>query len=316
MSDIRLFVEPKTVPKSWKQFLKEAPKHSIALDGYVKDATLFERNKVMQNFNHHENVDRLSTRSTCAQVLNAIRLNFFDSFRNDKGTIEMNIFVNDCDEDVCLSVFLLRHGFMAEHVISPNLNKLVNCEDALDTTSGAYPFPKDMPMLQELAWVFEPYRRVRKLGLLGTKDASLYEGIIEDVGNRIMQYITGNGKTLELDTNYEVIDGGKNWSMVREIGEYARTGMFSDGIYSFVSVNQRNDTTWDYIIGKHSPYVDFDIESIFQALNQEEGKKDDLWGGSDIIGGSPRVSGSHLSPNMVKRIIEEITQSHFSKTPV
>lgn len=305
MSQIQLFVEPTTPPKTWKQFLKDSPKFSIALDGYVCDSTRFDREKKMQNFNHHEFVDRLSTSSTCAQVLKAQRLKFSDAFRNEKGEIEMNIFVNDCDEDVCLSVFLLRHGFMAEHVINPNLNKLVHCEDALDSTSGAYPYPKDMPLMREMAWVFEPYRRARKLGLLGTKDAALFEGIIEDVGNRIMQYITGNGKSISMDTSYEVIGGGSGWKLVNEIGEYARTGMFSDGIVSFVSVKERKEGIWDYVIGKHSPYVDFDVEKMFEILNQIEDNQKDKWGGSNIIGGSPRVSGSKISPRQIEEVINQ-----------
>ena len=310
MTTINLFVEPSTPPKTWKQFLKDAPPRSIALDGYVCDATKFDPKKTIQNFNHHEKVDRLSTRSTCAQILNAIRLHLFDQFRNENGEIELNIFVNDCDEDVCLSVYLLQHGFMAEHVVNPNLNRLVNMEDALDTTSGAYPFPKDMPILQEMAWVFEPYRMARKHGLLHHNDEKIYRQVIEDVGQRIRQYITGNGKKISLDTKYEVLDTGKGWSMVNEIGDYARTGMFADGISAFVSVKERGDGRYHYILGKHSPYVTFDIEKMYKRLNEAENLKEDAWGGSDIIGGSPRVGGSSLTPEQVKEIIEDVVKGN------
>lgn len=313
MTKINLFVEPSTPPKSWKKFLKEAPMRSVALDGYVSDSTKFDEKKVIQNFNHHENVDRLSTRCTCAQILNAIRLNFFEQYRNEDGEIEMNIYVNDCDEDVCLSVYLLQHGFMAEHVINPNLNRLVNVEDALDTTSGAYPYPKDMPILKGMAWVFEPYRIARKNGFLHSNDPKIYRQVIEDVGNRIQQYIMGNGKEINLDTKYEVIDNGKGWTMVDEIGDYARTGMYADGITAFVSVTERNDGKYNYIIGKNSPYVKFDIETMYRRLNEREGLKIDMWGGSDIIGGSPRVAGSSLNPQEVKEIIEEVVSGKKKK---
>lgn len=306
MTNIKLFIEPFTPPKTWRQFLKDAPVRSVALDGYVCDATKFDHKKIMQNFNHHEKVDRLSTRSTCAQVLTAIRLHLFDQFRNEAGEIEMNVFVNDCDEDVCLSVYLLQHGFMVEHVVNPNLNRLVSMEDSLDSTSGGYPFPKDMPMLQEMAWVFEPYRIARKHGLLHSNDPKIYRQVIEDVGHRIGQYIIGAGKKIPLDTKYEVVDTGKGWSMVNEVGDYARTGMYADGISAFVSVKERADGRYHYILGKHSPYVKFDIERMYKRLNEAEGLLDDKWGGSDIIGGSPRVAGSKLIPSQVKEIIQSV----------
>lgn len=43
----------------------------------------------------------------------------------------------------------------------------------------------------------------------------------------------------------------------------------------------------------------------FRALNQAEGCMNDCWGGSDTIGGSPRVSGSCLSPSEVAGIINK-----------
>jgi hypothetical protein len=124
-----------------------------------------------------------------------------------------------------------------------------------------------------------------------------------------MAYITGKGQSIALDTTYEVIDRGTGWSMVKEIGSYARTGMYSDGINRFVSVSERGNGVYNYVIGKHSPYVRFNIEEIFRKLNETEGCKKDLWGGGDIIGGSPRVSGSKLTPEEVKNIIEEIIKN-------
>lgn len=316
MSNINLYVEPQVVPKTWREFIKEAPIRSVALDGYVIGKPRWDSKKILQNFNHHEEVDRLSTRCTCAQILNAIRLDFFEQFRNEDGEIEINIFVNDCDEDVCLSVYLLRNGVMAESVINPKLNRLVNAEDALDTTSGAYPFPKDMPLLREMAWIFEPYRIARKNGFLNTNDPQIYRQVIDAVGDRIQQYVTGNGKEIALNTKYEIIESGKGWAMVKEIGEYARTSMYADGIKAFVSVTERTDGKYNYIIGKNSPYIPFDIEKMFKRLNEAEGLMKDTWGGGDIIGGSPRVAGSSLTPLQVKEIVEEVVLGKKKKVVI
>lgn len=305
MTKIRLHVEPKTEPVKWKTFLtKKYPVRSIALDGFVEGGPDRDLVKKKFNFNHHEKVDRIATRSTCGQLGIAIRLGLFQQLKNEKGELDFDIYVNDCDQDVCLSVYLLQNAFLTENPINPQLNRLITCEDALDTTSGAYPYPANLPFLEEIAWIFEPYTSARKNGLLGKRDESLFLAVIENVCLRIGQYVAGNGKSIPLDTAYEIIGGGKRWKMVHEIGDAARTGMFSDKIYSFVSVRQRDEETWDYVIGRQSPFVEFDVEKLFKMLNEIEGNEKDRWGGGDIIGGSPRVGGSKISPTELEKIIE------------
>jgi hypothetical protein len=155
---VQLHMEPKTPPVSWKTFLKEYPSHSIALDGYVCDGPKFSREKMKVNFNHHENVSRLETRATCAQVLMAIRQGLFDCFSNSNI---MNVYANDCDQDVCVSYFLLSNSHLVESTMNPLINRLVYMEDMLDSTAGAYPFPPTLKTLEHFAWIFQPYTLFR-----------------------------------------------------------------------------------------------------------------------------------------------------------
>jgi hypothetical protein len=305
---IKLFVEPHVIPVSWEDFIKNYPNNSIALDGYVSDETKYlTKDKVMVNINHHENVNRLATRCTSSQIRLCSPLKLLDLFRNEKNNIEMNIYVNDCDEDVCLSYFLLKNVNISEAVFNPIINKLVDIEDKLDTCSGAYPYPKDSAILREIAWVFEPYRIARFNGHLHSKQPTVYENVIMAVEDRIMKYLIGKGNQIDVDTRYTVIGGSKKWSMVEEAGTYSRTGMMSDGINAYLSVSDRGDGTWTYSIGKMSPFVDFDIHFLYKELNKiEKITTNDLWGGSDTTGGSPRKSGSKLSPKDMEKIINDI----------
>src|SRR5579885_1466163 len=90
---------------SWAQFKEKAPPYSIALDGFVNEGPIVDHQGPRANFNHHEGCSRLATLATCGQVLMAIRQRLFRLF--DKPT---TIYVNDCDEDVCTSWFLLKHA--------------------------------------------------------------------------------------------------------------------------------------------------------------------------------------------------------------
>lgn len=302
---ITLSVEPTTYPKTWEKFTAEAVPFSIALDGYVADGPRFDDSGPYANFNHHEGCNRMATHATCGQILIAIRQGLFKRFAKD-GAPYANVFVNDCDEDVCLSWFLLKHHQLVESTMNPVVNRLVHMEDMLDATAGAYPFPSDLPSLRQLAWVFEPYRRARLNGDLDRKDEGVYFSIITDVEHRIMSVIMGSGSEIALDTRYEEIYRGKEWAMVKEIGAQARTGMFANGIMAYVAARQRPDGNYTYVIGKMSQFIPFNVPEILKALDAAEISETGHsgWGGGDTIGGSPRVQGSVLTPDEVADIVK------------
>ncbi len=311
-----LRMQPKVNPLTWKQFCKETPPYSIAVDGFVKTGPRFEQSGPRANFNHHEEVDRLATRATCGQVLVAIRQGLFDAFRNVNGA-KVIVYANDCDQDVCTTHFLLKHGYMAVGTMNPALNRLVSMEEMLDTTAGAYPFPADLPILEQLAWIYEPYTRFRLSGALDNKDADQFIQVVTDVEMRIMSHISGTSGRLPLDLRYEKLGGGHGWTMVRELGAQARTQMFGDGIHAYVSVRDRLDgKSWTYTVGRMSQFVPFDLPKIFALLNYNESRKRESlgleyrnvgsWGGAFTVGGSPRAEGSYLSPPEVEKIINGI----------
>lgn len=305
--NIILHVEPKTSPLTWEKFIDISPENSIALDGYVTGPTHFFRNEkgVWANFNHHEGVDRLSTRATCAQTLLAIRQGLMKSFGEAR---ELHLFVNDCDQDVCLSVFLIKNYFLVENVVNPLVNKLVHIEDMMDTCAGAYPFPIELPAIREAAWVFHPYTLFRMSGGIERKNEIEFRAIIEDVENRILKYITGHSEKIEPESSYEIIGGGKDWKLVIEHGYEARTQMMKDGICAFVSVRiiDKKLSKYAYSIGKMSTFIPFDIPKILMWLNNcDQVTEFDKWGGSDTIAGSPRVNGSSLDPKGIEYFINK-----------
>jgi hypothetical protein len=297
---------PQTPVMSWEQFCKTVPPFSIALDGFVGEGPKFDPKGPRVNLNHHEGVDRLGTRATCAQTLMAIRQGLLDCFR-DHGKLHIEVFVNDCDEDVCTSWTLLHHAHLAVGAMNPALNRIVAMEDMLDTTAGGYPYPPDLPALQEMAWIFDPYRRFRMSGGLGRKRSDEYEGVVTDVENRILRYLVGQGEKIPLDTRYDRIGGGKGWAMIREIGPQGRTGVFGDGIRAYVSLVQvLPNGRYIYTVGRMSLFIaHFQVPAILAALDREEGSPHEHWGGGDTIGGSPRVNGSRLAPEEVERIVNE-----------
>jgi hypothetical protein len=309
---VELHMRPDIPPMTGEEFKKLAGPFSIAIDGFVREGPWYDPSLPAKCFNHHEGVSRLETRATCAQVLVSVRQGFFRRFRDADGP-RAKVYANDCDEDVCLSWFLLKNNAITAQTMNPLLNRLVYMVDLLDTTAGAYPFPEDLPGLHALAWVFEPYRRFRFSGGLVHRDPAAFRSIVTDVEQRISAHIAGHGREIPIDTRYEILSTEGSWVHVREVGTQARIGMFADGIRAFVSSSRYGDQ-WMHIIGRMSDYIDFPVLEILHALNEAEGllDSDNRWGGGNTIGGSPRIRGSRLGPQEVAVVVREVLSGRAS----
>ena len=303
---IRVYLEPRVVIK-WADFINTKPRFSIALDGYVKGPPQFLIQGPYANFNHHEGVARIATRSTCAQVYYYIRLGLLDTFQKN-GEPRAHVYINDVDQDVCLSCWLFKNSEKLEGLRFDNvLVQLILFEDILDASAGAYPIHPDNPQIHQQAWIYEPYTRARTDGSIYSMPKKEMKIILRSVCARIDAAIDGRSGKLKLDTRYEKIGGGPGWQMIYEEGPYARTKLFSQKIKAYVALVESRKGTYAYTIGKMSPFIMFPLERIYGALNKAEGlsSQENCWGGSTIIGGSPRKTGSRLAPQEVQKVINE-----------
>jgi hypothetical protein len=315
MNPIELCLRPGAEPLSWAEFKRSHPVGAIALDGYVAGASQYDPRGPWLNFDHHADVDRLSARATCSQVLLALRQGLFDR-ESHLSWPTWRVFVNDCDEDVCLSWYLLTHPQQARRALDGTLDRLVHAVDLLDTTAGACLHPLGENLLRQIAWIFEPYRTTRLNGSLDATDEITFRSIVDAVNQRIAVHLTGNGATSKLDLRYQLFLTGNGWAMVREIGAQARLGMVRNGIRAYVSVRERTDSTWSYSLGRTSPFVAFNVPAIVAALNQAEDSGQGTWGGSNLIAGSPRLKGSMLPPSEVAAIVAENLRAEDKSLPL
>lgn len=292
---------------TWPAFIAQKPGYSVAIDGYVNDGPTEVHRSAdgpRQNLNHHDGVYRLATLATCQQALMAIRMGFFQTFHDAEGR-RLNIYANDCDEDVCAAVFCFQQSHLVEGTINPAINRYVGVTGLMDATGGAYPLPPDLPYLEEHTWTVEPYLRFRATGGLDRRNAEDFEIVVDEVNHRIMQHVLGHGKRVALSTDYEVLHRGDGWCVVKETGSRARLRMFDDGIRAYVSIATRSDGRLRATVGRFSAYVPFDVKAILAGMNEAEGlgPADDGAGGSDLIGGSSRANGTSLDvPALIKLV--------------
>ena len=317
MTEIILHAEPGVV-MSWEDFQAQRPPYSIALDGYVYGLSNYSAAGPFANFNHHEEVDRFSTRSSCMQIFFSIKLGLFEAFER-QGKRFAHVFVNDADQDVCLSYWLLTNPEKLNSLTwGDPLSRLIVFEDFMDASAGAYPFDDShLPdsLIKKQAWVFEPYTTARSERMLHTMTGPELEKLIIDISERITMYSHNEGQSIELEADPEIIGGGPGWKMILETTGYGRSALYSSGTSAFVGMRKRSDGNYTYVLGKMSPYISFPIVEIYEALNKAENltSTHDAWGGSNTIGGSPRKSGSTLPPEDIERIINDVISSTSEK---
>ncbi|MBU1975824.1 MAG: hypothetical protein KKG59_05455 [Nanoarchaeota archaeon] len=310
--EINLIVEPRKT-YSWSVFKKRKPSYSIALDGIVLSPTRrapktpYAKKGPFANYDHHSGVDRAATLSTSAQVHLEINMGLFNAFSED-GIPKANIYVNDCDEDTCLAYWLLKNHERVNNHAEPLINQLVYCEDKLDVTAGAYPFG-NIEMRRRMAWIFEPYNNARFNQTLHIMDAFGMKAIMEAVEKRIDEHVMGKGNELELKGQYEIIEKSDLVTFVIESGPASRMQMYNDGIDAFVAlVAQKPDNYNVYVMGRRSVWTPFDLMKFARRFNKLEKRiitKNNQWGGSNTIIGSPRRTGSLISiPEMWELVVE------------
>lgn len=290
---------------SWEQF-QATPAKSIALDGLVKGGP--RRNANHLNFNHHEDVDRISTRCTASQVLVAIK----GGLQAWLGEGEPTAYVNDCDHDVCLSTWLLKNrNFFEDTRSEPLISRLCWAVDMLDTFAGAYPLNPNDELYEQLCWVFADYTTARQNGTLNSLDAQGMLTIIESVHGRIDRYRIGKAERRKADTGYQVLGRNKECALVIEKGIDARTAMRRDNINGFLSLREHNGKRI-LSVGKLQPMSPFPVLEILEAFNRAEGiavGDIDRYGGSDSIGGSPRHRGCKLDNEQLLSIVAVTCQT-------
>ncbi|MBI2482841.1 hypothetical protein HYV74_01525 [Candidatus Uhrbacteria bacterium] len=304
--EVEVRMDPQRPPMSLEEFRRIAPPHAVGIDGCVDAGPWRDFGSTGPRYvwNHHSHVDRLATRATCMQALLELRCGDLDEIlRGSTGRPFAIVFADDCDADASSTIVILRRSELFAHPVNPLANRFVGAEDLMDTFAGAYPYPCDLELLEELAWIFQPYDDFRQEGGLERKIAAEYLRVVDLIEANIVQYLVGRGKRRKLDLRYDVLQTGNGWTMVREHGAQARTKMRDDGIRVFVSVHERTSGTRDVRIGKMHLHARGDLIAICNDLNAREGVAADRWGGGTNIIGSPKVAGTKLDDRTIMEVL-------------
>lgn len=306
--------------RKWQ--VSELKPKTIALDGAVEGPYIDSDNEIF-SFDHHGHCIRGITLSTCEQVRDFLLLGL--------DVTGYTILLNDIDLDSALSAWLLAYP---NRVAEPLVEKLVHMNGRQDAHAGAYPLKDGQAALD---WIAEPETKMRHDASYHSCSNEVLRFVLEAIWRRIEQYLDGKVPDLgdqaaEDKECYEIIKKGTGWKFIKFNGERCLRGLAKDNVNKWAGFreikHEDGSATLSVTVGRRSEVITgFPVGpaskdgTILFALNKAEPQrqgKDDNWGGTSTIGGSPRNSdgkGTTLTTEQIFDIIEEIAKKHTKKAP-
>lgn len=295
MTTFNVIILPREVC-TWDRFC-EGKTHAIALDGYVAGGPEWDSKRKLVNFDHHDGVVREATMSTAKQVYFALKGGFCEWMGP-----KCDVYVNDIDQDTAMAIWILQNHHVFEGSASvPTISRILELNDRLDITGGAFPMNLSDSVYGTHCWIFEPYTNARRKGAIARADTEDMTVILDAICKRLTMLMMNQAGWVAPDVDVKILyrDSAITVLDERTGGIESRHLAFAQNLIprTYLSlVADRDDGRRVYTLGKRSRYVDLPLRDVFARLNHVEGFTSPRgWGGSDLIGGSDRTDGSGLS---------------------
>ncbi len=294
---------------------RKAPPCTIFLDGAAQSEPFMDLEKQIYNFDHHEGCVRPFTLSTCEQALVMILKGM------DLRGRDWRVFANEPDLDTVLAVWLiLNHvrvqqkdfGGLARLCALVRLEGLIDAHGLEMTALSGLP-PKPLQKTKKMInFLRADELDLKSKGLWRDNDFLQYTALILHKVDRIIY------KSEELDDLKDVqelarIEIGSNRIAVAvetrlgiyELEPYLNR-MYGESLA--IVVLKKDDGM--YTIRSCDPFMPGDLNDVYKILNFTDpavrSRPDrEQWGGSADIGGSPRGSGTKLTPQQIVKACRE-----------
>lgn len=273
--------------------LGDLPPFSIAIDGFVAGPKIDTENH-RYSFDHHANCLRFCTQASCQQAQTAILLGLDPE--------NYTLYLNDCDLDVAMSVWLLQNQ---ERVKEPLVIKLVNAIGIADAYAGAINLNGMAKTVEWIAAVELDFKKDK--GSYETICSSNLRHLLDATLRRIDQYVDGEASIeiakQEKHTDYKILRNENNYVVVQSDNAHIYSTLYSAGFDRIVLVRPLENGSLAVSLAKRSDFVDnFNLIKMYEKLNEIE----PFWGGGSSIGGAPRGPDGTRSKLPLEKIIEVI----------
>jgi hypothetical protein len=287
---------------------RKAPAGSIFLDGAAQGEPIVDASRRVYSFDHHEGCVRAFTLATCEQAMVMILKGL------DLMGEQWTVHANDPDLDTILAIWLLlnHRRVSADDDLRRRLMPLVRLQGTIDAhgldLAELTGFPE--PLQEQTQTVIDELRELElETKREGTWDEIDFTDYTTSALRRVDELYYS---PTDVEDSGEIEELGRVWMTPKRIAIACRA---TTGIYEVETalrelhgdrlgliVLAKSDDT--YTLRQTDPFIGTNLDSLYRRLNLMDPKArgDQLWGGSDEIGGSPRAAGTGLSVDDIMEI--------------
>ncbi len=324
---------PRVVIPTNREFFAIAAPGFVSLDGIVAEPTAFDFNSTKaprMNLNHHEGPD---VRSCAAQLWDFIRTGGMRRFLAKDGSLNMTFLANHPDGDTICTVALAENYTLLEGKDIPrSIKEYVEFQDKLDCHNGCYPIDLDTQTARMMSYILSGYMISRTRP--GSMDPVNMANNFNTAVRLLSDYFHGElpqdlgpakagftelqtlerFKSLVVPKGVVMMTDEEIFARARLTARYVSGGDSCNGFISLIREPARDesDYLYQYSVGKLSPHAEPNMELRLDVFNTAEkllglninGKNG--WGGNRSIIGSPRKTGSAMTPFQIARVEQGI----------
>lgn len=285
---------------------RKAPEGTIYLDGAAQSAPFLDLERRVYNLDHHEGCVRPFTLATCEQALVLVARGL------DVREQPWQVWANEPDLDTVLALWLLLNSMHLQERDSPireAVIPLVRLEGTIDShgleQAELTGYPPDLTA--------EMQGRLQRLRELRTRSEEQGRGEPTDLLETVSTQLQALDKMLYPADFFEDFRGIEELAKVELSDNRIAVVCRCDcGIYELEKELKRlygkrlgvvvlEKGGGFYTLRQVDPFLPVDLEAAYRKLNVLDpavttSDSADRWGGSGEIGGSPRRSGTSLSP--------------------
>ncbi len=299
--------------------LKKYKDRTIFIDGAFKGAPFINNERFLYNLDHHEGVIRNFTLSSSEQAMIMV----LKGLTLDEGI--WDIYINDPDLDALLAVWVLsnyRELLELKDTIEQKVVRIVRTEGIIDVHgftmsefTGYAPttFDTEKSIIEKL---IEQEKELKASGRWNKIDFVKYTMMMlskidiviygQDREKKVNRSVNEISKIKMLNSKYIIIcesDAGiYDVEMSLKVRYPGKVGII---------ILRADYDKKKYTIRLSNEFISPDLRPLYKALNKADKfvkmfDNSNKWGGSDTIGGSPRKTGSGLTPQEIEKVCKKI----------
>lgn len=291
---------------------RKSPPGSIFLDGAAQAEPFIDSEKQVFNLDHHEGCVRDFTLATCEQAMVLVRMGL------DLRKRDWTIYANEPDLDTVLAIWvLLNHIRLNDEnpVFRQTVMPLVRLQGAIDAHGlemqelVAFPPRLYLDTFAQLERLRAREVELKREGRWHNVDYLSYTlEVLREIDNLVYSSLDFE-KTLEVQelahatiADHWLVIACRSEAGIYEVEQHLRR---LHGERLGIILLQKDDSA--YTLRRVNHFLPVSLEAIYERLNATDPavggpRSGNRWGGSEEIGGSPRLTGSGLAAEQIIEI--------------